>query len=843
MICTRDGGYVRLLEILPVNFFLQNEEERARIVGSFASWLKIAPDSIQILCLSQDVDIEHYADRMEEFQANEQNVKCREAIRDNIEEVRYLAQNGALTTRFFLAFRFEPQMAPNAKTFSDFADALYDVECTARSYLGRCGLTVVEPQYADNFTVETVYEMLCKQTSRHARLPLLFRAMLTELHGKPDDATASEDTAVPSAEEEKTEKPKKKRGRKKREEVQAGGETLLLDLIAPSSVDLTHRDYIELDGVYHAYLYITGYGYQTLVGGGWLASVVGAGDGVSVSFTLQRQRREKVLPKVSQSTMWSRSRMRDVGDTRSDFEQLDSAISAGAYIKDSMNRYGEDYYDMYTLIEVTAADTDRLHARVAEVEKLCASQDIMCKRCEYVEEQAFCSFLPVVKLDPEIARKARRNALTSGVAAAFPFSSFEICEQDGILIGDNLRNRSLCMLNIFDTGRYSNANMTVLGMSGAGKTYLLQLIAMRYRQQGVQVFIIAPYKGHEYRPACEAIGGRYIKFAPSSPDCINFMEIRRSSLDVDAELTRTETRRDSLLAEKISRLHIYFSLLRQSMTEDERNRLDVELVRFYERYGFTRDNDSLLNDFGDRRRQPTPKDLYEWLMTKEETRSLASPLSRFVSGSASNLGGETNVDLDNKYVVLDISEIGKELLPFGTMLAADVCLDYCRRSRAERKVIILDEVWTLIGAGSNALAAEFVLELFKTVRGYGAAAIAASQDLEDFFALENGKYGKALLNNSRIKFALMTEPEEARLIQQHYHLTDEEMYLYQDFERGQALLCAGRNRVGVRIDASPREHELITTDPRDLERMKHRQTLEDLHRKQREEGYHEVDET
>lgn len=525
--------------------------------------------------------------------------------------------------------------------------------------------------------------------------------------------------------------------------------------------------------------------------------------------------------------------MRDVDDTRADYEQMGSAIYAGQYIKQQMNTANEDYYDMYTLIEVIAANEELLHTRLAEVERLCASQDIICKRCDYVEEQAFHSFLPVVAPAPEIARKARRNTLLSGAAGAFPFYSMELCEQNGILIGEDLRNHAVCMLDIFDGNRYSNSNMTVLGMSGAGKTYLLQLIAMRYRQQSKQVFLIAPYKGYEYRAACEAIGGLYIKLAPSSTDCINFLEIRRRTLDVNAELTRTRTREDSLLADKISRLHIYFSLLRRGLTEDEKSRLDVELMRLYERFGITRDNDSLYDADGTLKPQPTPADFYNLLSEREETKPLAGILSRFVNGSAANLGGETNVDMNNKYIVLDISEIGKELLPFGTLLAADICLDYCRMSRAENKVVILDEVWSLIGAGSNAQAAEFVLELFKTVRGYGASAIAASQDLEDFFALENGKFGKALLNNSRIKFALMTEPEEAMLIQQHYHLTDEEMQMHANFTRGQALLCAGRNRLGVQIIASPREHELITTDPRDIARIRQRQHIEEARRRKR----------
>lgn len=834
VIRTRDGRLVGLFEVLPMNFFLQNTVERERIISCFAAWLRIAPNNIQILCLSQPVDVEQYIRQMNDYMAHEEDSQCRACIADNIQQVQDMIQNGAFTTRFFVAYQYEPCLAPGADKDTKRYEALYQVAVNARGYLARCGLAVVEPNFIDNQMVEMVFGMLCKHTSPNIHLPVGFRYMLKECF--TSDAKAieaagaeSEQRTTDVGEDMEAESKKCSRNRKKRsEKAEKYTPTGVMDLICPASADFTARHYIELDGVYHAYLYIAGYGYRSLVRGGWLASLAGLGDGISLSTTLRRRAREKILPKVANSTMWSRSRMRDVDDTRADYEQMDSAIYAGQYIKSQMNRANEDYYDMYTLIEVTADAPELLETRISEVERFCSSQDIICKRCDYEEELAFHSFLPVVSVAPEIARKARRNALLSGVAGSFPFYSMELCEQNGILIGRDRRSHSVCMLDIFDSNRYSNANIAVLGMSGSGKTYLLQLIAMRYRQQGKQVFLIAPYKGHEYRAACEAIGGLYIKLAPSSMDCINFMEIRRTSLDADAELDRTETREDSLLSDKISRLHIYFSLLRRSLTEEDMSKLDVELSRLYRRFGITRDNDSLLTKDGRPKQQPTPKDFYNLLMEQEDTKPLASILSRFVNGSATNLGRETNIDMSNKYIVLDISEIGKDLLAFGTLLAADICLDYCRKSRSERKIIILDEIWSLIGAGSTPEAALFVQELFKTVRGYGAAAVGASQDLEDFFALENGKYGRALLNSSRIKFALMSEPEEAALIQQHYHLTDEEMHMHAEFTRGQALLCAGRNRLGVDIIASRREHELITTDPRDIERMKERQELEKL---------------
>ena len=623
VIRTRDGKWVALFEVLPMNFFLQNTAERERIVSCFAAWLRIAPRNLQILCLSQPVDVEQYTRRMQECMDAEPDPRCRECIADNIRQVRSMVQNGAFTTRFFVAYQYEADMGASPHT------ELYRIASTAKGYLARCGLTVVEPQYIDNQMVETVFGMLCKQTSRNIRLPVDFRFMMRDcmaLAAAEAEAAAIEQAAAeqaskggPAADEETSAQPR--RGRKKSSSKHKKNEpTGVMELICPASADFTARDYIELDGVYHAYLYIAGYGYRSTVRGGWLALLVGLGDGISLSITLHRRPREKILPKVANSTMWSRSRMRDVDDTRADYEQMDSAIYAGQYIKSQMNRANEDYYDMYTLIEVTADAPELLKARLSEVERFCSSQDIICKRCDYEEEQAFHSFLPVVSVAPEIARKARRNVLLSGVAGSFPFYSMELCEQSGILIGCDRRSRSVCMLDIFDSNRYSNANAVELGMSGAGKTVLLQLIAMRYRQQGKQVFLIAPYKGHEYRAACEAIGGLYIKLAPSSTDCINFMEIRRSSLDVNAELDRTETRADSLLSDKISRLHIYFSLLRRSLTEEDMSKLDVELSRLYRRFGITRDNDSLLDREGRLRPQPTPKDFYDLLMEQEDTK-------------------------------------------------------------------------------------------------------------------------------------------------------------------------------------------------------------------------------
>lgn len=401
------------------------------------------------------------------------------------------------------------------------------------------------------------------------------------------------------------------------------GSTTILDILSPTTVDTKSRDYIIVDDVYHAYLYITGYGYTTTVGTCWLAPLVEAGEGINLSFLVKRQPKEKILSKIAQTTMVNRSRMRDVGDTRQDYEELDSAISSGLYLKDVMNRQGENFYYMHTLIEVTAPDSETLEQRVTEVEKLCVSVDMIARRCDYKNEQAFLSALPILALDPDIERKARRNALTSGVAAAFPFVSYELSDHDGIFLGLNLYNRSPVFLNPYDDYKYTSGNWWIGGSTGAGKTVTLQCLGGRLREQGKRVIIIVPKKGHEFRPLCERLGGLYLRMSPSSKDCPNLMAIRRKSLDSYAKLKNIAARDDSVLADKIAQLIIWFSLKKKDLNEEDKSRLDSSLVEVYKRYGITFDNSTIVDENGNFRTMPILSDWYEILYQEQDTRHLA----------------------------------------------------------------------------------------------------------------------------------------------------------------------------------------------------------------------------
>lgn len=598
------------------------------------------------------------------------------------------------------------------------------------------------------------------------------------------------------------------------------GSTTILDILSPTAIDTKSRGYIVVDGVFHAYLYITGYGYSTTVGSCWLAPLVEAGEGVNVSFSFTRQNREKILSKIAQTTMLNRSRMRDVGDTRQDYEELDSAITSGLYLKDVMNRQGEDFYYMHTLIEVVADDPDTLEQRVTAVEKLCVSVDMIARRCDYANEQGFLSTLPLVALDADIERKSRRNALTTGVAAAFPFVSYEHSDRNGLFLGLNLYNKSPVFLDPYDDYKYTNGNWWIGGNSGAGKSVTLQCLAGRLREQGKRVVCVIPKKGHEFRPNCEQLGGLYLRLSPSSRDCPNIMAIRRRTLDAYAGIQELAARDDSVLADKISRLIIWYSLQKKDLTEEDKNYLDASLVECYDRYGITFDNASVVDENGAFKEMPIIPDWYNVLLEKAETKHLAVVLTRYVTGSAAAMGRRNHISIDNKYIVLDTSGMPDDLILPGIYWAIDVANDIIMNAGGELSALIADELWSLVGAGSNPLAAAYVQEMVKTIRGLGGIAITSTQGMQDLFSLEGGKYGKGILDSSRIKFVMQMEEQEARLIQQILNLSEEEVRQITRFRRGEGLLCIGYNHVPVAFHVTKKEYDAITTSPTDRQARK-----------------------
>lgn len=788
IIYTKDNRFVKIVEVIPINFLLRSGNEQRSIIYSFIAYLKVSPIKLQFKVLARRADINRHLDTVRREMSEETNEQCRRMQEDYLQFVQQISSREAVTRRFFLIFEYEPWS--NTKQSDEESEAITALEGavhTAANYLRQCGNELIIPEQQNEHTIGILYSLLCRNESSAKPLPQRAREIVEKYAAAGRSADMDH---IP-----------------------------VNDFVAPASIDFTHSGYLCIDGLYYDYLLIPSGGYRTQVPAGWLSLLVNAGDGIDIDMFLSREPKERIIQKVGQQLRINRSRIKDTSDTNTDFDDIDSAIRSGYFLKEGLAA-NEDFYFLNLLITITAASVEDLEWKVNEMKKLLLSQDMQASSCHFREEQAFLSSLPLASMEKKLYERSKRNLLTSGAASCYPFTSYEMCDDNGILLGVNKYNCSLIIVDIFNSAVYKNANMAILGTSGAGKTFTMQLMALRMRRKGIPIFIIVPLKGHEFHRACANVGGEFIQISPASAHCINVMEIRRVDHTVN-ELLDGPGIRLSELAEKIQRLHIFFSLLIPDMTNEERQLLDEALVIVYSKKGITHDNASLEDPDhpGQYREMPVLGDLYAILKKYTQTKRMAVILNRLVNGSASTFNQQTNVSLDNRYTVLDISSLAGDLLTVGMFVALDFVWDRAKEDRTEEKAIFIDECWQLLsgaGAAGTRLAGDFVLEIFKTIRGYGGSAICASQDLNDFFNLDEGRFGKGIINNSKTKIILNMEEDEARRVQNALHLSDAEVMEVTHFERGSGLISTNNNNIMVEFKASPLEKDLITTDRREL---------------------------
>lgn len=791
---TTDGRYIKILEIEPINFMLRSEEEQYEIICSFASWLKISPMHLQFKSITRKADSDKHIAMLRKEMETEESEQCKKLSEGYIRLIKDVGSREALTRRFFLIFRYEELRRNENSDYGQICSTLLTAEQNARAYFMQCGNNILQPKDPDEATAEILYMFFnrrsCVEEPFHSRVD---RIVL--------DTMAAKNKVIG---------------------IDPVPHIRMAHFIAPRGIDLTHRNYIIMDGLYYSFLYIKGNGYPNKVRAGWMSSLINAGEGIDVDVFLRRENRSKTIDKVAQRIRLNRTKLKSMQDTSTDYEELAGSIQAGYFIKQGIANYNEDLFYMSVFVTVSARTYEELMWRKQQMTDMLKSMDMYVSDCSFQQEDALRTVMPFLQISPKLEKKSKRNVLTSGAASTYMFTSFEMSDDTGVLLGINRHNNSLCIVDLFDTKKNKNANLNLLGTSGAGKTFTMQLLALRMRMRGIQCYIIAPIKGHEFRRACNRIGGQFIKIAPGSPHCINIMEIRHTispEMELIDELDYSEM--DSLLAQKIQQLMIFFSLLIPDMTNEEEQMLDEALIRTYGKFGITHDNDSVYENRNavppKMKTMPILGDLHEELQKNEMTKRIAVIVSRFVTGSAQSFNQQTNVDLSNKYIVLDLSELKGKLLPVGMMIALDYVWDKIKSDRTKKKAIMIDEIWQLIGAGSNRMAAEFCLEIFKVIRGFGGAAISATQDLSDFFGLEDGRYGRAIINNSKNKIILNLEPDEAEFVRDTLKLTKTEIRSITRFERGEALICSNNSKVPVIIKASKEEQEMITTDRAELE--------------------------
>lgn len=578
------------------------------------------------------------------------------------------------------------------------------------------------------------------------------------------------------------------------------------DFLAPSYINFSNPKYAEIDGVYYSTLIITNYSrenYDLL-----LKNIIDTNININISIFYEKQDNYKTIRDLTYHIGNVGSDLKLYGENRQDIDIAAFTYNDAKYIRKEIQVNNEDLYFLYIYITVFSRDQKQLEYILNKVEGIIQSKNMQTKRAYFRQEMGTISCFPFMENNKIVKEIARRNILTSGLVGTYPFVSSSIFDENGILIGTNIYNNSLVFIDRYNNNKYKNANMSIFGTSGAGKSFYTKLIILRYRLLGIEQYIIDPER--EYLTMCEKLEGTILKIGPNSGTYINIFDIREDSLE-DTE--------KGYLATKITKLIGFFNLIFGNLDEEEKAILEEKIIELYKiknitfddktLYKFNNEKISIKPIFKDTKDMPILEDFYRILDNNEKTKKFKTKLLPFIKGSLKFFNNYTNIKLDNKLILADIYELGEENLKYGMYLFTELFWDKIKKDRKTKKAIYLDEIWRLIGITSNKEVASFIYKIFKTIRKYGGSAVAITQDISDLFSLENGIYGKSILNNSSIKNFFYMEEENIKILEKYSNISEKEKIEIKSLKRGECLMFAGDDHLLTKIDAADFEKNII----------------------------------
>ena len=330
---------------------------------------------------------------------------------------------------------------------------------------------------------------------------------------------------------------------------------------------------------------------------------------------------------------------------------------------------------------------------------------------------------------------------------------------------------------------------------------------LRYRFLGLEQYVIDPER--EYENLAKNLNGTILKIGPNSESYINILDIRQESIEDEK----------GYLATKLGRLIGFFNLIFGELNEEEKALLEEKLIECYKEKNITFDDNSLFKQeenkinikpiFKESSDMPILEDLYNILGKDKKTKKMQIKLIPFVKGSLNFFNNYTNIAFNNKLIIADVYDLGEENLKYGMYLFTDLFWDKIKTNRNIKKAIYLDEVWRLIGVTSNRDVASFIYKIFKTIRKYGGSSIAITQDISDLFSLDEGTYGKSILNNSSNKIFFSLEEENILILSKYTNLSEKEKIEIKSLKRGECLMFVGEEHLLTKIDAHEFEKKII----------------------------------
>lgn len=580
----------------------------------------------------------------------------------------------------------------------------------------------------------------------------------------------------------------------------------LEDVIAPSAVNI-NPNHLNISGTSVRTFYAISY--PRYLNDGWLEPILNLERELDVSIIVHPIDTTETLKRLQKKVAEVESQMRtnqEQGKVRD--PQLETAHRNLETLRDRLQQAEQKVFEVGFYISIYGPDEDTLNKTESEVKGILDSLLVYLKPALFQQEQGLKSVLPFTK--DELAVHSQFN--TPPLSSFFPFTSFDLTSDEGILYGINRHNSSLIL---FDRFKLPNYNSVTFATSGAGKSYASKLEILRSLMFGTEVIVIDPEREYEY--LAEATGGRFFDISLSSHHHIN---------PFDLPVPQEDENPKDLLRTHIIELTGLIRLMLGGLTPEEETVVDRALHEVYALRDITGEADYRELD------PPLLSDFEMVLAGLEGSDSIIARLQKYTSGTwAGFMNKPTNIDLNQRFVVFSIRDMEDELKPIAMYIITNHIWNTVRRN-LKRRLLVIDEAWWMMKSEDTA---SFLFSLAKRGRKYYLGLATITQDVDDFL---RSPYGVPMITNSSLQFLMKQSPTTIDQIQDTFNLTNEEKNLLLESSVGEGIFFAGLKHVAIKVIASYTEDQIITTDPSEILQIRRaRQELaETKQRKDAQEG-------
>ena len=797
IIVTDKDEYVKILEIIPTPYFMKPAEQRDRIYRAFFEMFRTAPVTLQFKCISVPADLSVQLEKLEENRKLETNQNCLKFYDDYKKRLLYSQATG-VSKRFFIIFKYEKKSnglfnrKDDTPEIDKAKEQLNLVAYRIASKMRECYNMVVtdaKPYEQNKANMEILYTFLNRDKVDKEPFKQHSDAIVEKYanyYGRMDGYS------IPATE-----------------------------FVSPDSIDFTRMDMVKVNDTYYKYFCIPSNGYNSYVYPGWLHMFIAQDIGVDVDVYLRKIEKD-IQSSLKRTLGHASADIANENDNTDAFEAAQTTYRSARYLRDGLLS-GQDAYDVCVIITISDTDVNDLYRKVESVMTICKEQDVELIEMKMQNEACFNTTLPLCNIDRDVFNKTKQNILTETAAAFYMFTSFEMNHPGGIYVGDDTSTGSLVVVDYFSRAAgFPNANIFIAGQSGAGKTYALMLMAIRTRLSRIPIIILAPEKENEFRRICNGLGGQFISVSKTNTETrINPMEIfmRDQSAVREQELIDGVSETVSYLAEKVNMLVRFSQMFTGKLDFDERAVLENCIIDTYAKFGINSSNDSLWNeDRSGFKKMPVLGDLKQTILENTQAPNKLKQLALMLtSGSAAAFNGQTNIDVNNDFIVFGLEKNDAEFLPIAIFLAMDFAWSKIKESRTKKKMLIIDEWWRM---AFNPIAADYSMEIAKIVRAYSGSVCFATQNMSDI--LQAGNAGNAVISNCSAIYLMNMKRSDINAIENTGTITfsDNEKNAIERFEPGNCLFIAANNRVYLKFIASKNEHRLISTDNETLTQIK-----------------------